>query len=387
MAKKAWYPWEMTPRDFLDTADADVIADLADLGEPAYRLRQIRRWVFQEGVLDFAAMSDLPRALRDRLAERYRLLPLELVRAIDSADGATRKFLFSLRSSAAPAPRGGALASVETVLMRYDPTDSARGRLTACVSSQAGCAVGCAFCATGQAGFLRNLTAGEIIAQVLALNALLRPSGERVTNVVVMGQGEPLLNLEPVWRAIERFHDPDGLGIGARHLTLSTVGIVPGIDAIAERTPPVRLAVSLHAPNDALRDQLVPINRRYPLAALLAACRRFVEKTGRRITFEYTLLGETNDQPALARELVRRIGSLPCHVNLIPVNPTPGGPFRRPTPERVAEFQRILLAARIPTTIRVERGIDIFAGCGQLRAEEARQRLARGELLGGRTGP
>lgn len=374
----AWYPWLMPLRDLLDTPGAEVTAVLADLGEPAYRLRQIRRWMFKEGVLDFALMSDLPRALRERLADRFRALPIDLVRAVDSSDGATRKFLFALSSTGAPSPRGGAFASVETVLMRYDPTDSARGRLTACVSSQAGCAVGCAFCATGQAGFQRNLTTGEIVAQVLALNALLRPSGERVTNIVLMGQGEPLLNLEPVWRAIERFHNPEGLGIGARHLTLSTVGIVPGIDAIAEREPPVRLAVSLHAPNDPLRDQLVPINRRYPLADLLAACRRFVEKTGRRITFEYTLIGETNDQPALARELVRRIGSLPCHVNLIPVNPTPGSPYRRPTPERVAEFQRILLAARIPTTVRVERGIDIFAGCGQLRAEEARQRVARG---------
>lgn len=362
-----------------------MIADLADLGEPPYRLKQLRRWIFQEGVLDFAAMSDLPRRLRDHLAARYRLIPIDLVRTVESSDGWTRKFLFDLRSSAARLPRvaAPAQASVETVLMRYDPTDSARGRITACVSSQAGCAVGCTFCATGQAGFFRNLTAGEIVGQVLALNALLRSSGERVTNVVVMGQGEPLLNLEPVWSAIEQLNDPAGLAIGARHITLSTVGIVPGIDAIAERMPPVRLAVSLHAPNDALRDRLVPINRRYPLAELLAACRRFVEKTGRRITFEYALLGNTNDDPALARELVRRIAGLPCHVNLIPVNPTPGGPFERPTPARVAEFQRILRAARLPTTVRVERGIDIFAGCGQLRADEARRRATVGYLPGG----
>ncbi|MCS6802994.1 MAG: 23S rRNA (adenine(2503)-C(2))-methyltransferase RlmN [Chloroflexota bacterium] len=372
----------MTLRDLLDTPDTQLLAELATLGEPAYRLKQVRRWIFKESVVDFAAMTDLPRRVREAFAERYRVLPLEMIRAVESADGWTRKFLFAVSSSAARLPRSEATSSVETVLMRYDPTDSARGRLTACVSSQVGCAVGCPFCATGQAGFVRNLTAGEIVAQVLALNALLRPAGERVTNIVLMGQGEPLLNLEAVWRAIEWFHDPDGLGIGARHITLSTVGIIPGIEAIAERTPPVRLAVSLHAPNDALRNQLVPLNRRYPLADLLAACRRFVEKSGRRITFEYALLAETNDHPALARELARRLAGLPCHVNLIPVNPTPAGPYARPSAERIAEFQRILRAARIPTTVRVERGIDIFAGCGQLRADEARQRGPAPALAG-----
>ncbi|MFN8532321.1 MAG: 23S rRNA (adenine(2503)-C(2))-methyltransferase RlmN [Dehalococcoidia bacterium] len=365
-------------RSFLDTPDDLLLGELQQLGEPAYRLSQIRRWAMRDHVVDFDAMSDLPRAVRSHFAERYQLVPLRLTRTQESSDGWTRKFLFEIASNEARQPRDAPAArqTVETVLMRYDPTDSQRGRLTACVSSQAGCAVGCTFCATGQAGFFRNLTSGEIVAQVLAIDVALRAQGERVTNLVLMGQGEPLLNLEPVWRAVETFNDPAGLAIGARHITLSTVGIVPGIDAIAERTPPVRLAVSLHAPNDALRNTLVPINRRYPLDELLAACRRFVDRTGRRITFEYALMGGVNDSVALARQLVRRIATLPCHVNLIPVNPTPGGQFVRPDRVQVDAFQQVIADARIPVTVRIERGIDIFAGCGQLRAEEARLRAS-----------
>ncbi|GIW10092.1 MAG: putative dual-specificity RNA methyltransferase RlmN [Dehalococcoidia bacterium] len=366
-----------SPRSWLDTPEEELAQALRALGQPAYRLKQVQHWVYRQGVLDFAQMSDLPQELRAALAERFVVAPLRVVRTLASADGWTTKYLLELPGGVSPGrKRPLPPATVETVLMRYDPTDSQRGRWTACLSSQAGCAVGCPFCATGQAGFFRQLTAGEIVGQLLVLNAALRARGERVTNVVLMGQGEPLLNVAAVWQAIERIHDPAGLAIGARHITISTVGIVPAIEELAERQPPVRLAVSLHAPNDELRTQLVPINRRYPLAQLLAACQRFSARTGRRVTFEYALIAGVNDSVALARELVRRIAPIPCHVNLIPVNPTPGSHFQRPAPDQVRAFQAVLHTARIPTTVRVERGIDIFAGCGQLRAEEVSTRQA-----------
>ncbi len=355
----------------LDVPRAELLALLNEIGQPSYRLKQIFKWVFQHGAVSFEEMTDLPAALRVRLSERYHVLPLNSVRVQQSSDGWTVKSLFALEGATpAKGARVPARQTIESVLMRYDPTDSQRGRLTVCASSQAGCAVGCSFCATGQARFSRNLTAGEIVGQVLAMGRLAAEGEGRVTNVVMMGQGEPMLNLEAVWQAITIMNDPDGLAIGARHITLSTVGIIPGILEVARRNPPIRLAVSLHAPDDELRSELVPINRRYPIADLMTACAAYCAATGRRITFEYPLLGGLNDSPALARQLVKRIGNLPAHVNLIPVNPTPGAEFVRPSAERANAFRDILQNAHIPTTIRTERGIDIFAGCGQLRADD-----------------
>ena len=310
-------------------------------------------------------MTNLPKALRARVAEA---LPASLVPVTESVSdaGDTVKFLWELD--------GG--ARIETVLMLYPE------RATVCVSSQAGCAMGCGFCATGQAGFTRHLTTGEIVEQVVRAARRARsgsePSessseraiklGRRVSNVVFMGMGEPLANEAAVWGAVERLHDD--LGLSARHLTVSTVGIVPGIRRLAERGLPVTLAVSLHAANDALRDELVPINRRYPIDTLLDACADFVAVKGRRLSFEWALIDSVNDRPSDAIELAalcRRIRPA-AHVNLIPLNPTPGWPTRGTPPAGVSAFRDRLHTLGINATVRRNRGTDIDAACGQLAA-------------------
>jgi 23S rRNA (adenine2503-C2)-methyltransferase len=251
---------------------------------------------------------------------------------------------------------------IETVLMLYPD------RATVCVSTQAGCAMGCGFCATGQAGFTRHLSAGEIVEQVVRAARRSRHAGRRLSNVVFMGMGEPLANYDRVWTAVERLHDD--LGLSARHLTLSTVGLVPGIERLAAEALPVNLAVSLHAADDGLRDELVPINRRYPLASLLAACARYLEAKGRRLSFEWALIDGVNDRIVDAERLAARCRSLPLspHVNLIPLNPTPGWPTRGTPPVGVRLFRDELLARGVNTTIRRNRGTDIDAACGQLAA-------------------
>lgn len=359
-------------RPWLELSTAEKQTALGELRQPKFRAGQIDRWIYQANVLDFAEMTDLPASLRESLANTFVISPLTTTAIQESSDGWTRKSLFAISQGKARPSQLGRL-SVESVLMRYDPTDSQKGRLTVCVSSQAGCAAGCVFCATGQAGFVRHLTTGEIVAQVLHHAAEVRQQGDRITNIVLMGQGEPMLNIEAVWAAIERLNDPSGLNIGARHITISTVGIVPGIVDVADRKPAVRLAVSLHAPNNELRSQLVPINKKYPLHDILDACSEYAAKTGRRITFEYALMGGINDHPELAFELAQRIRHIPSHVNLIPLNPTPGSSFTRPSSRATNLFRDILNNAGIPATVRIERGIDIFAGCGQLRAAEAKR--------------
>ena len=324
---------------------ADELAALLD-GQPAYRARQVWDGLHRRALRP-AEMSDLPLELRAELDE---LLPAALseVERRTTDGGGTVKWLFGLHDG----------RRVETVLMAYP------GRVTVCVSTQAGCAMGCAFCATGQAGFDRQLTAGEIVEQVVAAVRAARP--RRVSNVVFMGMGEPLANYERTWAAVERIHGD--VGISARHLTVSTVGLVPGIRRLAAEPLPVNLAVSLHAANDALRDRLVPINRRYPLGELAEACAAYVGATGRRLSIEWAMIDGTNDRPSDMAELARFARPLGAHVNLIPLNATPGYPVRGSPPLRVAGARQELERLGVRTTIRSTRGAEIDAACGQLAA-------------------
>ncbi len=300
-------------------------------------------------------LTDLGKGLRSRLADA---LPLELTECTTSVTdaGDTLKWLWS--ATAGPGARGvPVVAEVETVLMRYP------GRATVCVSSQAGCAMGCTFCATGQAGFERHLGTGEIVEQVVRAQ---HASPQRVSNVVFMGMGEPLANLDATLAAVERLHDD--FGLSARHITVSTVGIVPGIRRLAAQPLPVTLAVSLHAPDDELRDQLVPINRRYPLDDVLAAAGEYLETSGRRLSFEYAMIDGVNDSSGQASLLARRLRGLGAHVNLIPLNPTAGFGVPASPPERIARFAERLRAGGVNATVRRNRGTTIDAACGQLRA-------------------
>ena len=319
---------------------ADVLA-----GEPSYRAAQVWRGLHQG--LDPGEMTDLPLALRDRLAES---LPpgLSLAATSTSGDGGTVKWLWGLADGSA----------VETVLMHYPE------RSTVCISTQAGCAMACSFCATGQAGFRRHLTTGEIVEQVVRARRAVLP--RRLSNVVFMGMGEPLANYGPVWAAVERLHDE--LGISARHLTVSTVGLVPGILRLAVERLPVNLAVSVHAANDDLRDRLVPINRRWPLPVLMDACRNYIDAKGRRLSFEWALIDGVNDRPSDANELAGLARPLAAHVNLIPLNPTPGFLTRGTPSAGVQAFRDRLRARGVNTTVRRNRGTDIDAACGQLSA-------------------
>lgn len=323
---------------------------LSAWGEPAYRAGQIETWLYRRYAADAEEMSNLPKSLRRRLVEETAVNPLSLVVELDSSDGYTRKSLFAL-------PDG---REVEAVLMRYEQ------RQTLCISTQAGCAMACPFCATGQMGFLRNLSAGEIVAQVLYFARQLDREGKRVTNIVFMGMGEPLANYAETWGAIRRLNDPTGFNLGARHMTLSTVGLVSAIRRMSKEPEQIGLAVSLHAPTDELRDTIVPINRRYPLAMLMQAVRDYIATTHRRVTFEYALMDHLNDSDEQAGQFAELVQGLLCHVNLIPLNPTPGSPWSGSPDERVYAFRDRLEAAGIPTTVRLRRGIDIAAGCGQL---------------------
>lgn len=326
-------------------------------GEPAYRSRQVWEGLHVR-VQRPEEMTELPASLRDAL--EVALPPALREESRLSADqGETTKWLWSLADD----------ARVETVLMRYPD------RVTVCVSTQAGCAMACEFCATGQAGFQRHLTAGEIVEQVAVAMRAARP--RRLSNVVFMGMGEPLANYDRVWAAVERLHAE--MGLSARHLTLSTVGLVPGIRRLAGETLPVNLAVSLHAANDELRDSLVPINRRYPLAELAAACAHYVAASGRRLSIEWALIDGVNDRAQDVAELAAFARPLGAHVNLIPLNPTPGYAVVGSRPVRVRAFRDDLSARGVNATIRVTRGADIDAACGQLAATLSRQpvRLAR----------
>lgn len=316
-------------------------------GEPAYRARQIMRWLYSRGVGDVNDMTDLPKALRERLAEEAMVTSIKTQVSQESIDG-TRKFLFELHDK----------VTIESVII---PDGD---RLTACISSQAGCGIGCSFCATALGGLLRNLTAAEIIDQLVVMQQAV---GRRLNNVVMMGMGEPLANYKAVLDAVHLMVHPLGLGIGQRHITISTSGVVPGIRRLAQEGLQVVLALSLHAPVDPLRDELVPLNKKYPISEVLSACREYQEVTGRRVTIEYVLIHDVNDSPELADALGDRLQSLHCHVNLIPLNPVKETGFLRPPPERVRMFAQRVEACGIPVTVRKEMGTDIDAACGQLR--------------------
>ncbi len=352
-----------------DRAGLEAFFQAAD--QEAFRARQLMKWVYHRGLFDVGGMTDLSKALRAWLREAVAFeLPQTLSRR-QSSDG-TIKWTVRVANG----------NCVETVLI------PGRGRNTLCVSSQVGCMLDCSFCATGKQGFNGNLSTADIVGQVWLANAALRPRGEAVSNVVFMGMGEPLLNVAAVLRAANILMDDLAFGLSKRRVTISTAGVVPAIHALCGQSD-VSLAISLHAPNDALRDRLVPLNRKYPIADLLAACNRYVGGLGERrvLTMEYTLLRGVNDSPAQARELAELLRGLRCKINLIPFNPFPASGYQRPEAERVRSFQKMLMDAGLAVMLRTTRGDDIGAACGQLtgavrdRTRRQARYLARAGLI------
>lgn len=344
------------PAELLGKSREELRAYCESLGEPGYRGAQIYHALYAGRNFDFTQMTDLPLKLRARLASEARISLPQVARRFTSADGAVR-YLFAAAGEARP-------ASVEAVFM---PSED---RQTICISTQAGCAVNCGFCLTARLGLIRNLSAGEILAQVLLP---LEEHKERLapqTNVVLMGQGEPLLNYDAVMAAVRILLDAEAVGLAAKHVTLSTSGIVPGIEWLAAEAVRPKLAISLNASSDEQRDALMPINRKYPLAKLMEACRRYPLRAWERLTFEYVLLGGVNDAPEDARRVARLIANLRAKVNLIPWNPGEL-PYREPAAERVEEFQRVLAEKGWPVFVRTSRGRDVMAACGQLALMEA----------------
>lgn len=349
--------------------DLDEITNLLkEWDEPAYRAKQIWQGLYQHFYDSPEQFTNLPKSLREKLAEHIIFTPFRVKVYQDSSDGTTRKTLFELPDR----------NLIEAVLMRYgDPADNpqitasptgrgAKNRRTLCISTQAGCAMGCVFCATGQMGFKRHLSSGEIIAQVMYYARMLREKNEVVTNVVLMGMGEPFHNYDNTMEAIDRLNDSEGYNFGARRFTISTVGLVPMIRRFADEKRQVNLAISLHAADDVSRVSMLPINKKYKIDDVLEACHYYVAQTGRRITFEWALINEVNDTPEVARKLASKLKGLLCHVNAIPLNPTAGYEGRATDRQRAALFKETLEQAGIPCTIRMKRGIDIQAGCGQL---------------------
>lgn len=352
---------------------------LQERGEAPFRAKQIYTWIYKHLVSDFAAMTNIPLSLREKLAAEATIGHLKIRSEQHSKDDRTRKILLELAD--------GRL--IESVLMLYPPQRESSARATVCVSSQAGCALGCTFCATGQMGFDRHLSAGEIILQVLYFARQLRASGwsaiglpgsksiDHITNIVLMGMGEPLHNYDNVLKALRILNSPDGFNLGARHMTVSTVGLVPAIRKISQEPLQINLAISLHAPTNELRSQTMPVNRRYPIEELIAACQDYIAATGRQVTFEYVLLSGVNDTPAHAQELAKLLAPLKqfAHVNCIPVNTTSAG-YRPPGPEAIRAFRNVLFERSISNSVRAERGDDIAAACGQLRTRFEKTRKA-----------
>jgi 23S rRNA (adenine2503-C2)-methyltransferase len=347
-----------------DLLPENLTAWLAAHGQPAYRARQIYAGVYHIFTERATAIPALPKTLGTLLDTELPLAILIEVTRLTSADGLTTKILFRT-------PDG---CLIEGVLMRY------RERATACISSQAGCGYGCTFCATGTMGLQRNLSAGEIVAQVVALARLSRAQNQPLTNIVYMGMGEPLANYDQVMRSVAILNEPACMAFGARRITISTVGLAPRIRRLAEEPWQVNLAVSLHQTTDEARSALMPVNRHYPIAELLDAVRDYTARTHRRVSFEYALMAGVNDTDTVADELAALLKRLLCHVNLIPLNPVAeavgpdGALLRRPTRERAEAFAVMLTMRGVPASVRYSRGTDIAAGCGQLRAEAAKQR-------------
>ena len=328
-----------------------TLAELADLlktmGQPAFRAKQVYTWLHR-GIRSFDEMTDLPKTLRTALAENYPLYTPQAVRRQESARDGTVKYLWRLSDG----------NCVETVLMRYHYGN------TVCISTEVGCRMGCAFCASTLGGLVRRLEPAEMLDQVLFTQL---DSGLPVSHIVLMGIGEPLDNFDNVMKFLENVNSPLGLNISMRHISLSTCGLVPKIDALAEKKLQLTLSVSLHAPNNSVRDTIMPVNRAYPMEELIAACRRYYQATSRRISFEYAMIDGVNDTPAAARELLEKMRGLPAHFNLIPLNRVEESPLKPSSRAAVAEFQRILERGGIPATVRRTLGGDIDASCGQLR--------------------
>jgi len=326
---------------------------LRELKQPGFRAKQIWQGMYQNLWSDIKDFSNVPLSLRSQITSQYRLGGFILEKELSSADGQTIKYLYRLEDGSA----------IETVLMAYHE------RNTVCISSQVGCAMGCKFCATGDMGFIRNLTSGEIIEQVINSAAILASIGKKLTNVVFMGMGEPFHNYQAVMEAIKILNDPDGFGMGKRRFTISTVGIIPGIKELTMERSQVNLAISLHAADDQLRSKIVPVNSKYNITSLMAACDEYLEETKRRITIEWALIDEVNDSVEQAHKLADLIKGKLFHVNLIQLNPVDHYSGKPSQDESARKFQKIIEAVGIPCTIRLRRGIDIQAGCGQLASE------------------
>lgn len=341
-------------RSIYDLTLPELKEVLGGWGEPSYRANQIWKGIYQNLWISQEDFTPLPHSLRVKLFEEFDFETLKPINRLESSDGETVKTLFELSDGNA----------IEAVLMMYDQ------RRTLCISSQAGCAMGCVFCATGQMGYRRNLTSGEIVEQVMVYARQLRARGEKVTNVVVMGMGEPFHNYEATLAAIDRLNDENGMNLGARRFTISTVGLVPMIRRFAAEKRQINLAISLHSANDEARSALMPVNRKYPLSELMTACRDYTDLTGRRITFEWALIRGVNDTPAVAHELTKLLKGMLCHVNVIPLNPTGKFSGEATTHVRAEAFRDMLEEGGIPCTIRLRRGLDIQAGCGQLASHQ-----------------
>jgi 23S rRNA (adenine2503-C2)-methyltransferase len=332
---------------------SDLKEWLEQQGEKSFRAAQIFEWLYKKRVASFDKMTNLPKSLKEALAEHFDLTTLKTIVKQTSKDG-TMKFLFELHDG----------YSIETVLMRHNYGNSV------CVTTQVGCRIGCTFCASTLGGLKRNLSAGEIVAQVIKVQQILDEIGERVSHVVIMGIGEPFDNYEEMMSFLKIINDEKGLNIGARHITVSTSGIIPKIYQFADENLQINLAISLHAPNTELRTKLMPINKAFKLPDLMKAVKYYIDKTGRRISFEYGLFGGVNDQVEHALELAELIKDLKCHVNLIPVNYVPERNYVRTSKDQIFRFERTLKEQGINVTIRREHGHDIDAACGQLRAKE-----------------
>jgi 23S rRNA (adenine2503-C2)-methyltransferase len=361
-----------------EIAPVTLAAWLDARGEPAYRAGQILTGAHRADASGFADLSDLPAPLRAALDTDFRFSTIGASHVLTADNGLTAKAVHQLHDG----------QRVESVLMRYPSRGRMGERTTICISSQAGCAVGCPFCATGQAGFARQLSPGEIVDQVLhwhrppwhALGPAWRPSGRSATyNIVFMGMGEPLNNTDRVFDAVRLLNDPQRLGIGARRITVSTSGVVPGIDRMIDELPQVNLAISLHAATDALRDELVPINRKWPVATLIDAGQRFSERTGRRVSLEYVMIDGLNDSDEQGAALVDAARGWRSHINLIPLNPTPGSRWSGTPAARIARFVDGLRAGGVSVTVRDTRGREIEAACGQLHAQLAGKELPRAD--------
>jgi 23S rRNA (adenine2503-C2)-methyltransferase len=331
-------------------------------GEPAYRAKQLYNWVFRHFATDYEQVTVLPAAMRGRLADELPVQALTPIHEIATDDGETVKVLYRTADG----------QTLETVLMFYPD------RSTVCVSCQVGCAVGCSFCATGLMALQRNLSAGEMVAQVVDMARRSSERGRPLTNIVMMGMGEPFHNYDNVMKMVAILNQPEGMQFGSRRITVSTSGVVPFIDKLATEPYQVNLAISIHAANDELRSQMVPLNRRWPLDELIGSIRRYISTTHRRVSFEYILIAGVNDSDEDARQLAKRLKGLRCHVNLIPLNPTPAFPYERPSIERIDRFAKLINDAGIPATVRYSRGVEIAAACGQLHIEHQQRDAAAG---------